>query len=182
MGQPAPTLRQDAAPATRFTAAPATLHPNAMKSLLATALVAASAAAIAQPMPDMGLFRTAEVNWKDGPASLPAGARFAVLEGDPAKDGPFVMRFRLPDGFRIQPHWHPKTERITVISGTFHLGMGERFDTAKGHAMPAGTFGFWNEGMRHYAWTAGETVLQLHGIGPWSITYVDPADDPRAKK
>ena len=128
---------------------------------------------------EMGFYPPAEVKWKDGPASLPAGAKFAVLEGDPAKEGPFVMRLWLPDGFRIPPHWHPKVERVTVVSGTFNLGMGEKFDQSATRAMPAGTFGFWPAGMRHFAWAKGETVLQLHGIGPWMITYVNPADDPR---
>ena len=128
---------------------------------------------------EMGFYSPADVQWKDGPASLPAGAKFAVLEGDPAKEGPFVMRLRLPDGYRIPPHWHPKVERVTVVSGTFNLGMGEKFDQSATREMPAGTFGFWPAGMRHFAWAKGETVLQLHGIGPWSITYVNPADDPR---
>ncbi len=131
---------------------------------------------------EMGFYSPAEVKWKDGPGSLPAGAKFTVLEGDPMKDGPFVMRLRLPDGFRIQPHWHPKVERITVISGTFNLGMGEKFDQSATRELPAGTFGFWPAGMRHFAWARGETVLQLHGTGPWMITYVNPADDPRNAK
>ncbi len=130
----------------------------------------------------MGFYSPSEVKWKDGPGSLPAGAKFAVLEGDPAKEGPFVMRLWLPDGFRIQPHWHPKVERITVISGTFNLGMGEKFDQSATREMSAGTFGFWPAGMRHFAWARGETVLQLHGTGPWVITYVNPADDPRNAK
>ncbi len=128
------------------------------------------------------MYPSTEIKWKDGPASLPAGAKVAVLEGDPTKDGPFVMRLRLPDGFRIQPHWHPKVERITVISGTFNLGMGEKFDKAATRKMPAGTFGFWPAGMHHFAWARGETVVQLHGTGPWVITYVNPADDPRNAK
>ena len=131
---------------------------------------------------EMSFYSPAEVKWKDGPGSLPAGAKFAVLEGDPAKDGPFVMRLWLPDGFRIPPHWHPKVERVTVISGTFNLGMGEKFDQAATRELPAGTFGFWPAGMRHFAWARGETVLQLHGTGPWMITYVNPADDPRNAK
>lgn len=131
---------------------------------------------------EMGFYSPAEVKWKDGPGSLPAGAKFAVLEGDPAKEGPFVMRLWLPDGFRIQPHWHPKVERITVVSGTFNLGMGEKFDQSATREMPAGTFGYWPAGMRHFAWASGETVLQLHGTGPWMITYVNPADDPRNAK
>ena len=131
---------------------------------------------------EMGFYSPAEVKWKDGPASLPAGAKFAALEGDPTKEGPFVMRLWLPDGFRIPPHWHPKVERVTVVSGTFNLGMGEKFDQSATREMPAGTFGFWPAGMRHFAWAKGETVLQLHGTGPWVITYVNPADDPRNTK
>ncbi|MCC6697260.1 MAG: cupin domain-containing protein [Candidatus Hydrogenedentes bacterium] len=131
---------------------------------------------------EMGLYAPSEVKWKDGPGSLPAGAKFAVLEGDPAKDGPFVMRLWLPDGFKIPPHWHAKVERVTVISGVFNLGMGEKFDPSATREMPAGTFGFWPAGMRHFAWARGETVLQLHGTGPWTITYVNPADDPRNAK
>ena len=139
-------------------------------------------AAVESTAGEMGFFYPAEVKWKDGPASLPAGAKFAVLEGDPAKEGFFTMRLWLPDGFRIPPHWHPKVEHVTVISGTFNLGMGEKFDQSATRAMPAGTFGFWPAGMRHFAWAKGETVLQLHGIGPWTITYVNPSDDPRNLK
>ena len=131
---------------------------------------------------DIGVFSPSEIKWVDGPASLPAGAKFALLEGDPSKEGPFTMRLWLPDGFRIPPHWHPKVERVTVISGTFNLGMGEKFDQNATRAMPAGTFGFWKEGMRHFAWAKGETILQLHGIGPWTVTYVNPEDDPRNQK
>ena len=157
-----------------------------MRSILAALLILMSPIALGQLTPQtastMGFFAPADIQWKDGPGSLQPGAKFAVLEGDPAKEGPFVMRFWLPDGFKIQPHFHPKTERITVIAGTFNLGMGEKFDQATTTAMPAGTFGFWSEGMRHFAWAKGDTVLQLHGVGPWSITYVNPADDPRTKK
>jgi len=131
---------------------------------------------------EMSLYPTAEVQWKDGPASLPAGAKFAVLEGDPAKEGLFTMRLWLPDGFKISPHWHSKVEHVTVISGTFNIGMGEKFAQAATRAMPAGTFGFWPPEMRHFAWAKGETVLQLHGTGPWTITYVNPSDDPRKPK
>ena len=131
---------------------------------------------------ESGFYPAAEVKWKDGPGSLPAGAKFAVLEGDPAKEGPFVMRLWFPDGFRIQPHWHPKVERVTIISGTLNLGMGEKFDQSATRELTAGTFGFWPAGMRHFAWAKGETVLQLHGRGPWTITYVNPADDPRQQK
>lgn len=128
---------------------------------------------------DLELFPSAEIKWKKGPPSLPAGAMIAVLEGDPTKEGPFVFRLKLPDGYKVPPHTHPKTERVTVLSGTFHIGMGDRFDPSKGRAMPAGTFGYWKTGMKHFVWTKGETILQFHGIGPWSIHYVNPEDDPR---
>jgi hypothetical protein len=131
---------------------------------------------------EISLYPTAEIKWKDGPASLPAGAKFAVLEGDPTKEGFFTMRLWLPDGFKIPPHWHTKVEHVTVISGTFNIGMGEKFDQAATKEMPAGTFGFWPADMRHFAWAKGDTVLQLHGTGPWMINYVNPTDDPRNVK
>ena len=128
------------------------------------------------------LYRPADLKWVDGPPSLPPGAKFAVIEGDPTKPGPFVFRVKVPDGYRIPPHTHPKPERVTVISGTFNLGMGDKFDIAKGDAMPAGTYGTWPPGMKHYVWVKGETEVQFHGDGPWTITYLNPADDPRTKK
>lgn len=123
-----------------------------------------------------------EMKWKDGSPSLPKGAQIAVLEGDPGKEGPFVFRVRVPDGYRIPPHTHPKMERVTVIQGTFNIGMGDKFDEKATNAMPAGSYGFWEPGMRHFVWTKGETIAQFHGTGPWTIVYVNPADDPRNKK
>lgn len=129
----------------------------------------------------MHLYPLSELKWGNGPGSLPAGAQFVVLEGDPAKEGLFTMRLRLPDGYQIPPHYHSGVEHVTVIAGTFHVGVGEKFDKAATTPMAAGTFGYWLPPMRHFAWAQGETVLQLHGIGPWTITYVNPADDPRKK-
>lgn len=128
------------------------------------------------------LFPTDTIKWEKGPLSLPKGASIAVLEGDPTKEGPFVFRLKIPDGYRVPPHTHPKTERVTVISGTFNIGMGEKFDQNTTKAMPAGTYGYWEAGMKHFVWAKGQTVLQFHGIGPWSIKYVDPRDDPRNNK
>ena len=131
---------------------------------------------------EMSLYPTSAIQWKDGPGSLSPGARFAVLEGDPAMEGVFTMRLWLPDGFKIQPHWHTKVEHVTVISGTFNVGMGDKFDQTATREMLAGTFGFWPAEMKHFAWAKGDTVLQLHGTGPWTITYVNPSDDPRKPK
>jgi quercetin dioxygenase-like cupin family protein len=128
------------------------------------------------------VFPVNKIVWKDGPASLPKGAQFAVLEGDPSKEGPFVFRVKVPDGYRIPPHTHPKTERVTVISGTFNIGMGENADEKATKPMPAGTYGYWEAGMKHFVWTKGDTVVQFHGMGPWSIKYVNDEDDPRNQK
>ncbi len=128
------------------------------------------------------LFSPAKIKWQEGPPSLPKGAKIAVLEGDPTKEGPFVFRVKVPDGYRIPPHMHPKIERVTVISGTFHIGMGDKFDEKSGKAMPAGTYGHWPAGMQHFVWVEGETVVQFHGTGPWTIKYINPADDPRSEK
>jgi quercetin dioxygenase-like cupin family protein len=125
------------------------------------------------------LFSPQEMAWKSGPASIPRGAQVAVLEGDPTEEGPFTMRLKLPDGYRIPPHTHPKTERLTVISGTFNFGTGEKFEEKALRLMPAGSYGFCPAGMKHFVQARGETVVQPHGIGPWQIVYLDPADDPR---
>ena len=101
-----------------------------------------------------------EIEWQDGPLSLPKGAQIAVLEGDPAKEGPFVFRVKVPDGYRIPVHTHPKTERVTVIAGTFHIGMGDKFDKDSAKPMKAGTYGYWKAGMKHFVWTEGETTVQ----------------------
>lgn len=134
-----------------------------------------------KPLSEM-IHKPTALKWQDAPASLPAGAKIALLEGDPAKPGPFVFRVKMPDGYKVMPHTHPKPERVTVISGTLYIGMGAKYDTTKARAMPAGSYGTWPAEMKHYGWAKGETVLQLHGEGPWAITYLDPADDPRKAK
>jgi quercetin dioxygenase-like cupin family protein len=131
---------------------------------------------------DMRLYPASTIEWKTGPAALPPGAKMAVLEGDPTKEGPFVVRFQFPDGYHVSPHTHPKTERVTVISGTLYLATGEGLDRTSAKKLSAGSFGYWPAGMKHTAWSEGETVIQLHGVGPWQINYVNPADDPRNAK
>jgi hypothetical protein len=128
---------------------------------------------------DFQLHPLNKTEWKAGPPSLPAGAQIAVLEGDPTKPGPFVFRVKVPDGYRIPLHTHPKTERVTVIQGTFNIGMGDKVDDSKAQAMPTGTYGFWGAGMKHFVFVKGETIVQFHGDGPWVINYVDPKEDPR---
>ena len=133
-------------------------------------------------MGEFNVYPPAEIKWKIGPASLPAGAQMTVLEGDPSKAGPFVFRLKVPDGYTIAPHVHPRAERLTVIAGNFHIAMGETVDKTKGKIMPTGSFGYWPAGMKHFAWVTGETIVQFHGEGPWQIVYLNPADDPRNAK
>ena len=160
----------------------------AVCALLAVARADKAANAPASPPNDavaerkLNGYAASEIAWKDGPATLPKGAKFAVLEGDPAKAGPFLLRLKVPAGYVIPPHTHPLVERATVISGTFKIGFGVKVDPASVTAFPAGSYLYWSPGMEHYAIFDEDTVLQLHGIGPWGITYVNPADDPRNKK
>jgi hypothetical protein len=120
-----------------------------------------------------------QVPWQDAPPSLPPGAKVAILEGDPSKDGLFTMRLKLPDGYKVPPHWHPKSERLTILQGVVHLGTGARFDASATKALPAGTYSSMPPKMVHFAWMEGETILQLSSIGPWQVIYANPADDPR---
>ena len=119
------------------------------------------------------------LKWGPVPPAFPKGAEVAVIAGDPGKDGPYVIRLRVPAGYKVPPHTHPVDENVTVISGTFHIGMGEKLDEAKGTALTAGGFARVLPGMAHYAWFTEPTIVQVHGVGPTGITYVNPADDPR---
>jgi anti-sigma factor ChrR (cupin superfamily) len=122
-----------------------------------------------------------QIKWEPAPPVLPKGAEFAVLSGDPAKDGPYVVRLKMPTGYRIPAHNHPTAELVTVITGKFHIGMGDKFDAKKGVRLTAGGYAEAPAGMNHYAWATGPTVVQVHGQGPFAITYVNPADDPSKK-
>lgn len=113
------------------------------------------------------------------PAAYAEGAEFAVIHGDPTREGFYVVRLRVPAGFRIAPHTHPNDENVTVLSGSFNIGTGATHDETRGQHLPAGGFSFVPHGMQHYAWFTEDTVIQLHGMGPQGIVYVDPADDPR---
>jgi hypothetical protein len=124
--------------------------------------------------------RPSDLKWQDV-GSLPPGAKGAIIEGHPDREGPVTLRVRLPANYRIAPHYHGTIERSTILSGTLNIGMGDTFDAAKTTAMPAGTVLLMPPKMRHYVWTQEEVVFQLNVTGPWTVTYVNPADDPRAK-
>jgi len=123
------------------------------------------------------------ISWVAAPPLVSPGAQFAVLEGDPtATTGDFTIRLKMPDGFRIAPHWHPNRENVTIISGTFKVGMGDEFDSSKMKAFVAGSFAFLDPNMHHYAMASGETIVQVHGQSPLQFNYVNPGDDPSKSK
>jgi quercetin dioxygenase-like cupin family protein len=119
-----------------------------------------------------------KIQWGPAPAVFPAGAHFAVLAGDPSKPGPFVARIKAPDGYRIMPHWHPTGEYVTVISGEFRVGMGDKFDESSMQTLPTGSVAAMPAHHNHYAMTKGESVVQVNSTGPFKLVYVNPADDP----
>lgn len=120
------------------------------------------------------------VRWGPAPPSLPPGAQGAVLLGSPAKEGPFVLRLRFPDGFVIPPHRHSKDEFVTVLGGGFAVAAGHHLDPSA-PALPAGSFVHLPAGMPHFARAVGETVVQVNGVGPFDVVYLDPKDDPRRR-
>ena len=123
-----------------------------------------------------------DVKWGPPPPTLPPGAQLAVLDGDPSKPGLFTLRLKLPDGYRIAPHWHPTDEHLTVIQGTFGLGMGNTLDTKALKMLPAGSYAKMPSETRHYAVSKGETIVQVSGPGPFVVNYVNPKDDPSKKE
>jgi hypothetical protein len=122
-----------------------------------------------------------QIKWGPAPPALPAGAQMAVLSGDPSKPGSFTIRAKFPDGYAVAPHWHPTDEHLVVIAGTFMLGVGDKADASSAHAMPVGTFAKMPRGVHHYARAKGETIIQVYGMGPFVVNYVNPSDDPRKK-
>jgi quercetin dioxygenase-like cupin family protein len=152
-----------------------------LAALAAAALAASPAPADDAKVAAHVMVSPSDLQWADGPGSLPPGAKFAVIEGDPKNAALFTMRVKVPAGYKIPAHWHPADEHVTVISGTFHMGLGDKLDATKGKGMGPGSFMVMPAHARHYAWANEETVIQLHGMGPWGITYVNPGDDPRKK-
>lgn len=124
----------------------------------------------------------ADMAWTDGPSLLPSGSRIAVLSGDPSKQAPFVFRLRFPAGYQIPAHTHSIPELVTVVSGTLNFGLGDRLDRGATQPLIAGAFVDIPAGVAHYAWTDTDVVIQVHGVGPFDIMYVDPASDPRAQR
>lgn len=128
------------------------------------------------------MINASELQWGPGPAALPPGAQMAVVEGDPSKPGAmFAIRAKLPDGYKVPPHWHPTDEHIVVFSGSLMLGLGDKWNEASMHSLTAGGYANMPKKTNHFAMAKGETVFQVYGMGPFEVTYVNPNDDPRKK-
>lgn len=151
-----------------------------MKRMLFAVLLFATVLA-ASPAPH-NAFTPDTMPYGPVPAFIPTGAQLAVLEGDPtASTGDFTIRLKMPDGYKIPPHWHPKRENVTVINGTLKVGMGDKFDESKMSPFPAGSFAYLDPDMHHYVQAKGEVVVQVHGMSPVQFNYIDPKDDPSKK-
>lgn len=136
----------------------------------------------ARPRTDHTIVTPDDVKWGDAPPSLPPGAKAALLDGDPSKAGVFVLRLKLPAGYKMPPHWHPVDERVTVVSGKLKLGLGDHFDADKTRPLGPGSFYSLPPKTSHFSLAAEETVMQISTTGPWSLNYVHPEDDPRKAK
>lgn len=142
--------------------------------LIASLLVFGAVAAYGQAAPT-----TTDLKWGPAPAAFPAGAQMAVVSGDPGQSGPFTVQLAMPDGYKIKPHTHPTDENVTVMKGTFLVGMGDKWDVAKAKPMATGATGAVPANMAHYAQAKGKTVVQVSSTGPFAMSYVNPSDDPR---
>ena len=153
-----------------------------MKKILVVAFLIGTVVLFAQPGTPQNAFTPAQIKWGPPPPFVAAGAKLAVLEGDPtASTGDFTIRLEMPNGFKVAPHWHPKRENVTVISGTFKVGMGDKFEATKMTSFPAGSFAYLDPDMHHYAMASGPAVVQVHGMSPLQFNYVNPSDDPSKK-
>ena len=147
-----------------------------------TAIMAMAGSPVLMAGDPPGPMQPEEIKWGPTPPVLASGAEMAVLAGDPAKSGPVTLRLKMPAGYVIAPHWHPTDERVTVISGHVGLGMGDTLDKKKSKLLKPGGYAVAPANMHHYAWTKTGAIVQVDLMGPFAITYVNPADDPSKKK
>jgi len=140
---------------------------------ISTCLLLAASALCAQGTPPAAL------KWGAAPAAFPAGAKMAVVSGDPSAAGMFTIELSMPDGYRIPPHFHPTDEAVEVKEGTFLVGMGDTFDSAKLQAMAVGQKGSVPANAHHFALAKGSTVVAVTAMGPFAMTYINASDDPR---
>jgi hypothetical protein len=159
------------------------LEESRMKKFVFGFVCVAAVISLAQSGAHQNAFTPDQITWGPPPPFVAPGAKLAVLEGNPmASSGDYTIRLKMPAGYKIAPHWHPIRENVTVISGSFKVGMGDKFDEAKMMTFPAGSFAYLDPDMHHYAMAVGgETIVQIHGMSPVKFNYVNPADDPSKK-
>jgi quercetin dioxygenase-like cupin family protein len=155
------------------------------KTMLATAACTLAVLALATvhrlgAAPEAVMLSAQDLKWGPAPPVLPKGAQVAILRGDPNKKGTFALRMKVPDGYKIPPHWHSNDEELTIVSGTFLLSMGDKAGENV-HTLEPGAYHFLPAKMHHAAAAKGEVILQLQGPGPFDIHYLNPADDPSKK-
>ena len=147
---------------------------------LALALAALGPTAAWAEDPSHVMVLPADLEWVDAGA-IPPGAKFALIEGPLNEAVPFTYRVKFPADYKIPAHWHSATEHVTVLSGTLNSGTGDKLDTTKTKALTPGSFEIMPAKINHFGWTSEETVIQIHGVGPVDINYVNPEDDPQKK-
>ena len=152
-----------------------------VSATLSFLVICGSVSVIAQGAPVDMATGPAGLKWGPAPPTLSAGAQIAVLSGDPTKNTPYVIRLKIPAGYQIPAHHHPTAENVTVLSGSFHAGMGDKLDQKNAATFEPGGFVSMPANINHYAWATSETIVQVHGEGPFEIVYVNPADDPSKK-
>jgi quercetin dioxygenase-like cupin family protein len=122
-----------------------------------------------------------DMQWGGAPPALPAGAKLTVLQGDPSKEEPFVVRLEFPADYKIAAHWHPTTENVTVLQGTLYMGAGEKLDETNATVINTGGFASMPAKYAHYAFTKEGCTVQIHAMGPFVLNYINRADDPSKK-
>jgi quercetin dioxygenase-like cupin family protein len=147
-------------------------------SVVAMMMLVTGAMAQGAKAPGHVLLSPHEIKWGPPPPAFEQNAKFAVVSGDPSKPGIYVVRFELPGGYKIAPHWHPTDEHVTVLSGTLALGMGDKFDKASMTNLAMDGYALLPAEMRHYALAKTAVMIEVYGMGPFVINYVNPADDP----
>jgi hypothetical protein len=148
----------------------------------ALVLALATSAAVTRAQSAHAIVPADKVQFGAAPPVLPAGAQLAVLEGNPGEKGPLVLRLKLPANYKLPAHWHTMAERVTVLSGMFNVGMGDKLSTSASQPLAPGGFVSLPAKMHHYAWTSAPTIVQINLEGPFDIFYVDPNEDPQNTK
>jgi quercetin dioxygenase-like cupin family protein len=149
-----------------------------LASTIATAVLLVAPAGVFAQDAMRHAMRAGDLKWGPTPPVLPKGAQFTVLSGDPSKEGLFIIRVKAPGGYKVPAHNHPTDELVTVISGTFAVGMGDKLDEAKADQLKPGDFANLGKGMNHFAFFPEESVIEIASMGPFKINYVNPADNP----